>query len=112
MTARLAPGATHTASDGDRPPAAEVPADLPLASLDAVGAHLDGGGSVDVGQSLGGGMDGVDLRSIAGDSSGAREAAASAAHSSSDVAKGPADFAGARVGASYALVLDWAQPDS
>jgi hypothetical protein len=100
-------GATRTASDHS--PAAEVPADLPLASLDAVGAHLDGGGIVDVGQSLGGGMDGD---SIAGDCSGAREAAAFVVHSSSDVAKGPADLAGARVGAGHALVLDWAQPDS
>jgi hypothetical protein len=45
---------------------------------------------------------------IAGDSSGAHEAAASVVHSSSDVAKGLADLAGARVGAGYALVLDWA----
>ncbi len=44
--------------------------------------------------------DGVGVR-IAGDSSGAREAAASVVHSSSDVAKGPA--AGARIGAGYAL---------
>lgn len=39
---RLVLGATRTASDGYHSPAAEVPADLPPASLDAVGAHLDG----------------------------------------------------------------------
>ena len=102
-------GATGTASDhcpaAEVLGTAEVLADLRLASLDAVGAHLDGGRSVDVGQSLGGGMDGD---CIPVDSSGAHEAAASVVHSSSDVAKGLADLAGARVGAGYALVLDWA----